>query len=387
MAKLTKRQIDYLNPNSKKKTLWDNNPKGLGVTLNKNGSKSFILKYRNISGQQKKFKIGVYGVFTLEQARKLAREHLVKIARGGDPTRERKEFRQSPDVKDLLEKYLNEHSKINNKPNTYENNKNYVYKYLIPALGKHKVKSITRNDIYELQQKLYKRGKSTANIAISILSKAFNLAEVWEWRDDNTNPCRHIKKFPMKARQRFLSKDEFHTLNKKLEFYGKAQLEPAPVITAIRLLMFTGCRLNEILTAKWEYVDFDNHCFKFPDSKTGAKTVYFSDTVGKILRDIKRFPDNPYIIVGETPGQHLYNLQKPWRRIRQDCGLDDVRIHDLRHSFASMAAMSGMSLPIIGSMLGHSQPQTTAQYVHLMGEPMREAANAVSETINQAMEG
>ena len=385
MARLTRKQIEALSPDSPKKTLWDDNPKGLGVKVNKSGSKSYLLKYRNQYGQQRKLKLGSSNVLTLEQARNKAKEYLVDIANGSDPTIDRKENKQCPSMKDLLERYLEEHSKVNNKPHTYIGNESYVRRYLIPELGRYKVKEVHRKDIYALQQKLCKKSKPIANTAIAILSKVFNLAEIWGWRDDYTNPCRHVKKFPMKPKQRFLSKEEFNTLSKKLEFYEKAQLEPPSVIAALRLLMFTGCRLNEIVMLKWSYVDFDNACFRLPDSKTGAKTVYFSEVVANILRGIKKLPDNPYVITGQVAGNHLNNLEKPWRRIRKDCGLDDVRIHDLRHSFASMAAASGMSLPLIGAMLGHSQTQTTAQYVHLIGEPMRQAANEVNKTILEAM--
>jgi integrase len=288
-------------------------------------------------------------------------------------------------MRDLLQRYLDEHSKVNKKPTTYEGNKGYVERCLMPELGNYKVQEVSRADMYALQQKLSKRSKAMANHCHAILSKAFNLAEVWGWRADYTNPCRHVKKFPSKPRQRFLSKAEFNTLSKQLDFYAKAQLESPYVIAALKLLLFTGCRSGEILTLKWDYVDFDNHCFRLPDSKTGAKTVYFSNMVVDILKGLKRQPNNPYVVAGELEGKHLNNLQKPWQRIRKDCGLEDVRIHDLRHSFASMAAASGMSLPLIGAMLGHTQPQTTAQYVHLMGDPMREAANLVGGAISEAM--
>lgn len=384
MARLTIKLIESLNPNSDKKTIWDDKPVGLGLKVSKSGKKTFILKYRNKFKQQRKYTIGKYGVITLDEARKIARKLLSDIADGKDPSDIKKQGIESPTMIDLFERYLKEHSCVNNKPNTHKCNESFVRRYLVPKLGKYKVKEIQRKHIFELVQQF--TSKSNANNAIAILSKAFNLSEIWGWRDDNTNPCRHVKKYPVQPRQRFLTKEEVKRLNQKLEFYKKAQLEPLTVIYAIKLLLLTGCRLNEILTLKWDYINLDENCFRLPDSKTGAKTVYFSNAVGDIIKTIKRLPDNPYLIIGDKKGQHLKNLQKPWRRIRKDCGLEDVRIHDLRHSFASMAAMSGMSLPIIGSMLGHSQPQTTAQYVHLMGEPMREAVNAVNKTIMEAME-
>jgi len=385
MTRLTIKQIESLTPASDKKIIWDDKPVGLGLKVSKTGAKTFIIKYRNKYKQQRKYTIGKYGIITLDEARRTARKLLSDIAKGIDPSDIKKQGMKDPNMIDLFEQYLKEHSSVNNKPRTHKCNESFVRRHLIPELGKFKVKEVQRKDIYAVQQKLTKISKVTSNMAISILSKAFNLAEIWGFRDDNTNPCRHVKKYPMQPKQRFLTKEEVKRLSQKLEFYKKAQLEPLPVLYAIKLLLLTGCRLNEILTLKWEYINLDENCFRLPDSKTGSKTVYFSSIVGDIIKTIKRLPDNPYLIVGEKKGQHLNNLQKPWRRIRKDCGLDDVRIHDLRHSFASMAAMSGMSLPLIGSMLGHSQPQTTAQYVHLMGEPMIKAVNAVNKTIMESM--
>lgn len=385
MAKLTKTRIDAHSLDSGRKILWDDDPKGFGLKINRSGKKVFILKYRNQYGRQRKLTLGIYGTITLEQARKLAKENLVCVAHGEDPADDKLGKRTSPTMQDLLERYLEEHSKVNNKEATYRGNKYFVNRYLIPELGKDKVQAVTRTEIYALQQKLYKQSKNVANNAISILSKAFNLAEIWGWRADYTNPCRHVKKFPVPPKQRFLSKEEFKRLGDVLDFMEKAQLESPSVVAAIRLLMHTGCRLNEIVKLKWSYIDFNNQCIHLPDSKTGAKTVYYSKMVDTLLRGIQRQPDNAYVLAGSISGKPVSDLEKPWRRIRKDAGLEDVRIHDLRHSFASMAAASGMSLPIIGAMLGHKQPQTTMQYVHLLGDPMREAANMVSSNISDAM--
>lgn len=155
--------------------------------------------------------------------------------------------------------------------------------------------------------------------------------------------------------------------------------EPANVISAIRLLLLTGCRLSEILTLKWEYIDIEHCRINFPDSKTGKKTIYISPLAIKIIQNLERKENNPYVIYGLVEGAHLVNLQKAWKRIRKLAGLDDVRIHDLRHSFASIGAASGLSLPIIGALLGHTQAQTTARYAHLVGDSLKEAASLIGE--------
>ena len=153
------------------------------------------------------------------------------------------------------------------------------------------------------------------------------------------------------------------------------------VTVAIRLLMLTGCRLSEILTLRWEHVDYEHSCLRLPDSKTGAKVVFLASPAIDVLRTIERHEGNPYVIVGKNPGTHLVNLQNPWRRLRHQAGLDDVRLHDLRHSFASVAAAAGLSLLQIGKLLGHTRAATTQRYAHLADEVARRDAETVQERI------
>ena len=160
-------------------------------------------------------------------------------------------------------------------------------------------------------------------------------------------------------------------------------LEPQSAINLIRLLVFTGCRLSEIQTLKWDYVDLENGVLRLPDSKTGVKTVHLGPPALKVLIGIERLDDNPWVIPGKYANTHLQEPQRPWRRIRARAGLDDVRIHDLRHTFASVAVSSGQGLPMIGQMLGHTQVQTTARYAHLATEPVKRATNDVSTTIER----
>ena len=217
------------------------------------------------------------------------------------------------------------------------------------------------------------------------MRKMMNLAEEWGLRSEGSNPCRHVKKYREDKRERYLTMEELQRLGATLADAKRNDTETQFALAAIGLLILTGARLSEILTLRWEHVDLANAVLRLPDSKTGAKEIYLSDTAIKLLRDMPRMASNPHVIAGKKTGARLINLQKPWRRIRAAAKLNDVRIHDLRHSFASVAAGKGMSLPIIGKLLGHTQPATTARYAHLAADPIRAASNLIGTEIAAAM--
>ena len=219
------------------------------------------------------------------------------------------------------------------------------------------------------------------------MSKMMNLAEAWGLRPDGSNPCRHVKKYREDKRERYLTREELQRLGASLSDAERMKTESPFAIAAVGLLILTGARLTEILTLEWDHVDFENQVLRLPDSKTGAKLIYLNDAAIGLLRTMPTMAGNPFVVAGAKPGAHLVNLQKPWRRIRSAAQLYDVRIHDLRHSFASVAAGTGMSLPMIGKLLGHTQPATTARYAHLADDPIRVAANAVGTEIVAVMGG
>jgi integrase len=241
-----------------------------------------------------------------------------------------------------------------------------------------------------------------ANRALALLSKAFNLAELWGWREDGSNPCRHIRKYAETKRKRFLSPKELAALGEALaraEADGALTLPPsaeraekrvpiAPAaIAAIRLLILTGARKDEIQSLRWDWVDMEGGRLNLPDSKTGEKAVPLGAAALAVLSVIPRVEGNPHVIVGGKPGAALVNLKDPWGAIREVAGLEDVRIHDLRHSFASVGAAGGLSLPIIGAILGHTQASTTQRYAHLSDDPLRAAATTIGDRISAAMAG
>jgi integrase len=223
------------------------------------------------------------------------------------------------------------------------------------------------------------------NRTLGVLSIFLNLADLGETPTDGVNPCRKVRKYKEEKRERFLSEEEFGRLGQVLRDAEQDGSESPAMIAAVRLLVLTGCRLSEIQKLCWEHVDLPRSCLRLPDSKTGAKVVLLGKAAVDVLEGIERLDDNPHVIVGTIPRQYLTDMQKPWRRIRKRAGLDDVRIHDLRHSFASQALARGENLPMIGKMLGHSQVQTTARYAHLAEDPIRVATDRVAESIAGAM--
>jgi integrase len=249
-----------------------------------------------------------------------------------------------------------------------------------------KVADITRSHIANLHYEM-RETPGAANRVLALLSKMFNLAEQWGYRPDTTNPVRHVERYKEKKLERFLSSEEFARLGDVLAECERTQSEYPSVIAAIRLIIFTGARVSEILELRWKDVDFEHMCLRLPDSKSGAKVIYISSPALSVLDGMERYESNPFVIVGREPMSHLVNLRKPWSRIRKQADLDDLRLHDLRHSFASIGAGLGISLPIIGKMLGHTQAATTQRYAHLAADPVREATDKIGEVIAKALGG
>jgi integrase len=302
-------------------------------------------------------------------------------------------------MNELFDRYLTDHAEAHKKPRSIEQDRRLIDVHLRTALGAKKIIDVARADIASLHKKLAETPYQ-ANRALALLSKAMNLAESWGLRPDGSNPCRHVKKYREKKRERFLSAQELARLGETLaaaEFGevtferesrsgGRIQSPISPnAIAAIRLLIFTGARRDEILSLRWDYVNFDQSRLELPDSKTGAKFIYLPAPALAILSGLPRKDGNPHVIVGAKDGAHLVNLKDPWSAIRNAAGLSDVRIHDLRHSFASVAAGGGMSLPVIGALLGHKDTATTARYAHLSDDPLRAAVNTIGSKIADAM--
>lgn len=392
-VKLTKTIIDETRPQDKELLIFDSLVSGFGLRVSPGGRKSFILQYR-FRRRTRRLTLGAYGTMTLDQARSRAVKSLALVQDGTDPAYEKQADKTAPDMNDLCDRFWEEHVQVRLKPRTAAGYKRVLDKFIRPALGEVLVRDIKRADIADLHHRM-RRTPYDANRMLEVISKMFNLAEMWGWRDEHSNPRRHIAKYPERKRERYLTREELQRLLSTLDYAegildgrileGREDQTPLIVhrsaINAFRLLAFTGCRLMEIQTLKWKYIDREHRILRLPDTKTGARAVPVSQHVIDLLTTIWNHPDTPqeneFVIYGTLPLAHLTDLQSPWRRIRKAAVLEDVRIHDLRHSFASYAVSAGHSLPMIGKLLGHTQVQTTARYAHLMTDPMHKAADDI----------
>ena len=379
MPKITKRSVDAATPTNKEFFLWDDELKGFGLRVYPSGRKMYLAQFR-VGGRLRRVNIGLHGALTPDLARTEAMKHLSDVRLGGNPAKERDRRKTSPTMKEFGQRFLDEHVAVHCKPSTYGEYKRSVDLFIDPKLGSHRIIDITRADVVDLHQSM-KATPYQANRTLGVLSVMFSVAHTWGVRTDGVNPCWKVKRFKEIKRERYLTPSELARLGQVLRD-SESELE---AVSCVRLLLLTGCRLGEIQTLKWDYVDFDASVLRLPDSKTGAKIVPIGQAAIDVLKAIPKLEDNPHVITGRIEGQYLTDMQKPWRRLRKRAGLDDLRIHDLRHSFASDALQLGQDLTMIGKLLGHTQVQTTARYAHLKTDPIRAAADQVSKAIADAL--
>lgn len=370
MPKLTKRCVEALRPQAENYFVWDSEIIGFGVRVMPSGTKTYQAQYRK-GGRTRRISLGRHGNITAEQARLKAREVMGLVAKGDNPAEEIAQERRAPTVAALCERFFESHVKERCKPSTASEYRRAIDRFIVPAIGAFKVVDVERKDIADLHHK-HRDIPYQANRTLGVLSKMFNLSEVWGLRRDGSNPCRHVPKYREHKHERFLSQTELQRLGQVLTDVEREGSETPFVVAAFRLLILTGCRLGEIQTLKWEYIT-PRH-MELPDSKTGARRIPLPQAARDVLDALPRLDDNPHVIAGKLPGRYATDIQHPWRRIRERAGLKDVRIHDLRHTYASMAVSGGMPIQMVGRLLGHSQLQTTMRYAHLADDPVLEAA-------------
>ena len=385
MTKLTNRTVAAIKPGDRDLFVWDDELPGFGLRVKPSGVKSYILQYRNQHNVSRRYTLGRHGVIGPEKARVKAKSLLAGVQDGADPATERREAREAPTVADLAERYMAEHARPKKRPSSARTDASNLRLHVLPALGRKRVAVVTRADIADLHHAM-RETPGAANRTLALVSKMMNLAEKWDWRPNGANPCRHVDRYPERAMERFLSGDEIGRLGAVLSEAERTATELPSVIAAIRLLMFTGARLGEILNLRWGQVDSERTCLRLPESKTGAKVIHLNAPALEVLNGIER-DGSPWVIAGRDPDKPLVNLRKPWHRIRAKAGLEGVRLHDIRHSFASIGAAGGLSLPIIGALLGHTQAATTKRYAHLAADPLKQAADMIGKRIAAAMRG
>ena len=383
MPKITKRAVDTAEIRAAEYFVWDSEIPGFGLRVLPSGRKSYVVQYR-VGRRSRRMSLGPSTALTSEQARTRAIGIVASARNGEDPAGKRDALRSAISVNELAERFDKEHIAIRLKASTAKEYRRNLRQFILPALGQLTITDITRADVAKFHHDL-RHIPYQANRCLEVVSKMFNLAEMWGLRPEGTNPRKYIRKYREEKRERFLSEAELRRIGEVLREMEAERIELPSAILAVRLLILTGCRLGEIMTLKWDYVDLTEQVFRLPDSKTGAKVIHLGQPPVELLQNAQRSSNNPYVIAGAVEGKHLSDLQPFWQRVRARAGLKDVRIHDLRHTFASTAVASGQGLAMIGKLLGHTQVQTTARYAHLAAEPVRMAADAIAQNLRASL--
>jgi integrase len=356
----------------------DTDVPGFGARVTANGARSFILRYTTRAGRERTFTIGDATVWRTTDARDKAKDLRREIEDGGDPLGAIEDERAAPTMLDLIERFRSAHLP-KKRPRTASEYEYLIRLHIAPHFGAHtKVRDVLHEDIDALHRKITKSGSPyAANRTTAVLSKMFSLAIKWRMRE--TNPAKGIEKNREYHRRRYLSSDELVRLTKALTKHpdkGAAD--------AIRLLLLTGARRGEVLSMRWE--DVEDSTWSKPPSSTKQKEhhqVPLSAPALRLLADIRKRqrPRAPFVFPSHGATGHRVELKKNWALITKAAGIEGLRIHDLRHSYASQLVSGGASLPLIGALLGHSNPATTARYSHLFSDPLRKATEKVGAVI------
>lgn len=399
-AKIIKRTVDAAKTGDRDAFLWDSEIKGFGLKVTPKGKKVYVLQYR-LNGALRRFTIGTHGSpWTATQARDEAMRLLGLVKEGKDPSSAKQAEKDAKMVSQLCDLYLKEGCGTK-KASTVATDKGRIERHIKPLLGRKRVKDVTPNDIKKFLHDVasgktaadvktgkhgrarVSGGKGTATRTVGLLGGVFSFAVDGGMRSDN--PVRGVKRYADRRNERYLSPKELARLGDALAG-AERDGENRTAINAIRLLVLTGCRKSEILTLQWKHVNFETGYLELPESKTGQKRVPLGAPALEVLASLKRIEGNPYVFPGEKEKQHLIGLPRAWKRIRKAAELEDIRLHDLRHSFASVGVGAGMGLVVVGKLLGHRDPKTTARYAHIADDPAKAAADRISTSILDLMQ-
>ena len=384
MAKITKRTVDALkNAAHRDVLLWDDELPGFGVRCRPSGGKVYFLKYRTAGGRQRWLTLGRHGPVTPDAARAKALREKAAVADGNDPSGARQRKRRENTVATVADRYLAEHVAAHNKASTAGEARRIVATRIKPVLGSIKITDVTRADIKAWHQAM-SATPYEANRALAYCSKMLSLAATdWELREDN--PCLGIKRFPERNRERFFSDGELAKLGKALSAAERAGSEPPGFILLVRLLATTGMRLGEALEIRWSDVDLPARAIRLRDAKSGALTVHLGAAAVAILEAIDG--KDGHLIRGLDPAKPLSvnSAQKAWCRLRDRAGIPGARVHDLRHTAGTLAALAGGSAFVVRDLLGHRTLAMTGRYVERAADMVRATADAVSNRVAAAL--
>ncbi len=372
------RRLRAARPRDKAYEVRDDIVRGLGVSIQPTGTRTFFLA-RMARGKRRYARIGDADAMTVPEARREARSLIASYI---EPAREDNGPRTPGyPMTEFAEEFLDRQAR-HWKPRTLETNRYLIRNHILPAFGHMTVDAIDADDVRSWFASM--AGKpGSANRTMPVLSVMMRMAELWGYRAHNTNPCKRTRRYRMKPKERFLTTEEMARLNAVLT---RDEFRCPDVVAIVRLLMLTGCRFGEIAALEWNWIK--NRRIFLPDSKSGPRTVWLSSAARAVIDAIPRYgPDCPYLFPARPPTRPVDTIQRQWDRIRDEAGLPGLRLHDLRHSWASTAAMNGVDMVTIAKLLGHALVETTERYVHLSDRSVSDAADRVSNRIHAALAG
>lgn len=386
MPRLTKRLVDQLVvPEGRAEGfVWDASLPGFGLRIMASGRKTYLIQYRDTHGRTRRYALGAHGVLTPEQARTLAQDALARVRAGDSPSQERRRARQAQTVSQLVSRYERDYLTAL-KPRTQQGYRFILARYILPALGHLAVPAVTTDDLAQLQTSLA-HIPDQANRMLSIVRTLFVYAEHWQMRPPHTNPSLFLRRYPERKRERALSPVELAALGQAMQAAEAGGTERPQALALVRLLLFTGARLGEMQTLRWEWIDVPGRRLRLPDSKTGAKTIYLSEAALQVLTSCGPRPRG-LVVPGVYPGRPQSHPKKVLRRLAQAAGVTPFNPHVLRHTYASCGVTLGLSLPVVGQLLGHTAWATTQRYAHLAPNPVQQAGELVGEALTRALRG